>query len=91
MTERDQIEALREALREACDCWEELAQLARPDQIFRRTPEFARLDSLRNIALRGFQYNDYCYVCGRVGSHEPEEMSESEQIAHLAEDASQHR
>lgn len=91
MTEQDQLEALRDALEEACDRWEEQSQLVRPDRIFQLTPEFARLDSLRRIALRGFQSGDYCYVCGRVGSHESNEMSELQRLAHAAEDASQHR
>ena len=90
MTEQDQIEALRAALEETCDRWEEQAELVRSARLFQLTPAFERLKSLRKIALSGFQPGDYCYACGRVGSHEWDELTVAQVLAHKAEDAAQH-
>lgn len=103
----DQFNALRDALEEACEHWHEHAKEAygrrmialdpetspgMVDRAFKETREFARLDSLREIAFRGFQPGDYCHVCGRVGSHdEQDELSYDQRLSHVAEDASQNR
>lgn len=98
MTERQQIEAVRDAVEEACDRWEAAcdrreaqAGLARPAPISTDDAERARIASLRGVALQGFRSGDYCHVCGRVGSHESNELSAAQRLAHEAEDASQHR
>lgn len=93
MTEREQIEALRVALAEALDGWEGQGEVVQSRGAAPREARvLARIASLRRIADRGLGPGDYCYVCGRVGSHDdPDELSEEQRLAHVAEDASQHR